>query len=153
MNKRILKETERLQTTPIDGFIIKLNPTNNRCFEAIMHGPPDSPYEDASFQLKLFLPEKYPMVAPKIRFISKIYHPNIDNVGRICLDILKDKWTPALQIRTILMSVRVLVAVPNLDDPLVEYIAKHFKDNLKDAEEKAKQMSKLYALPKNANFK
>lgn len=65
------------------------------------------------FKLELFLPDDYPMAPPKVRFLTKIYHPNIDKLGRICLDILKDKWSPALQIRTVLLSIQALLSAPN----------------------------------------
>ncbi|XP_023522118.1 ubiquitin-conjugating enzyme E2 36-like [Cucurbita pepo subsp. pepo] len=87
------------------------------------------------FKLELFLPEEYPMAAPKVRFLTKIYHPNIDKLGRICLDILKDKWSPALQIRTVLLSIQALLSAPNPDDPLSENIAKHWKSNEAEAVE------------------
>ncbi|CAM8906370.1 unnamed protein product [Rhodiola kirilowii] len=76
---------------------------NMRYFNVMILGPTQSPYEGGVFKLELFLPEEYPMAAPKVRFLTKIYHPNIDKLGRICLDILKDKWSPALQIRTVLL--------------------------------------------------
>ena len=81
------------------------------------------------FKLELFLPEEYPMAPPKVRFLTKMYHPNIDKLGRICLDILKDKWSPALQIRTVLLSIQALLSAPNPDDPLANDVAEEWKAN------------------------
>ncbi|KAK9078201.1 hypothetical protein SSX86_002258 [Deinandra increscens subsp. villosa] len=118
---------------------------NMRYFNVMILGPSQSPYEGGVFKLELFLPEEYPMAAPKVRFLTKIYHPNIDKLGRICLDILKDKWSPALQIRTVLLSIQALLSAPNPDDPLSENIAKHWKSNEAEAVETAKEWTHLYA--------
>lgn len=67
------------------------------------------------------------MTPPRIRFLTRIYHPNIDRLGRICLDVLKNNWSPALQIRTILLSIQALLGAPNPEDPLNEAVAKQWK--------------------------
>ncbi|KAH9619583.1 hypothetical protein KSS87_008265 [Heliosperma pusillum] len=118
---------------------------NMRYFNVMILGPSQSPYEGGVFKLELFLPEEYPMAAPKVRFLTKIYHPNIDKLGRICLDILKDKWSPALQIRTVLLSIQALLSAPNPDDPLSENVAKHWKTDEAEAVETAKEWTQLYA--------
>ena len=82
------------------------------------------------FNLELFLPDDYPMCPPRIRFLTRIYHPNIDRLGRICLDVLKNNWSPALQIRTILLSIQALLGAPNPEDPLNEAVAKQWKVSL-----------------------
>merc|ERR1711907_80814 len=97
------------------------------------------------FKLELYLPDDYPMAAPKVRFLTMIYHPNIDNLGRICLDILKDKWSPALQIRSVLLSIQALLSSPNPDDPLNNEAANLWKTNETAAIKKAKEYTQNYA--------
>ncbi|KAL3016471.1 hypothetical protein AAZX31_06G215000 [Glycine max] len=144
--RRIIKETQRLLSEPAPGISASPSEENMRYFNVMILGPTQSPYEGRGvFKLELFLPEEYPMAAPKVRFLTKIYHPNIDKLGRICLDILKDKWSPALQIRTVLLSIQALLSAPNPDDPLSENIAKHWKSNEAEAVETAKEWTQLYA--------
>ncbi|KAJ8616470.1 hypothetical protein MRB53_035842 [Persea americana] len=143
--RRIIKETQRLLSEPAPGISASPSEDNMRYFNVMILGPTQSPYEGGVFKLELFLPEEYPMAAPKVRFLTKIYHPNIDKLGRICLDILKDKWSPALQIRTVLLSIQALLSAPNPDDPLSENIAKHWKTNEAEAVETAKEWTRLHA--------
>ncbi|GFR82347.1 ubiquitin-conjugating enzyme E2 N [Elysia marginata] len=143
--RRIIKETQRLMAEPVSGITAVPDEHNSRYFHVVVAGPSQSPYEGGLFKLELFLPEEYPMSAPKVRFMTKIYHPNIDKLGRICLDILKDKWSPALQIRTVLLSIQALLSAPNPDDPLDNNVADHWKTNEKSAIEQARQWTQQYA--------
>ncbi|WFD23143.1 E2 ubiquitin-conjugating enzyme [Malassezia equina] len=145
--KRIVKETERLMADPAPGIVAYPHEDNLRYF--------DSPFEGGSFKLELFLPEDYPMAPPRVRFLTRIYHPNIgtcykvlwtDKLGRICLDILKDKWSPALQVRTVLLSIQALLSAPNPDDPLANDVAEHYKTNEKAAIETSREWTKKYAM-------
>lgn len=81
----------------------------------------------------------------QVRFLTKIYHPNVDKLGRICLDILKDKWSPALQIRTVLLSIQALMSAPNPDDPLDEAIAKQWKTDELAAMQTARDWTREFA--------
>lgn len=166
--RRIIKETQRLMQEPVPGilnnFVVTFaiflisnilgisavpDESNARYFHVIVTGPEDSPFEGGLFKLELFLPEDYPMSAPKVRFITKIYHPNIDRLGRICLDILKDKWSPALQIRTVLLSIQALLSAPNPDDPLANDVAELWKINEAEAIRNAKEWTQRYAMEDN----
>jgi ubiquitin-conjugating enzyme E2 N len=135
----------KLATEPPPGLSARPTEANPRHFMMYVTGPSGTPYEDGKFKLELFLPEKYPMEPPKVRFLTKIYHPNIDKLGRICLDILKDRWSPALQIETVLLSIQALLCSPEPSDPLDTSVADHFKANRKEAEALAAAWSKQYA--------
>ena len=143
--RRIVKETQRLVLEPVEGISAAPTEENMRYFNVIILGPTSSPYEGGVFKLELFLPEDYPMAAPKVRFLTRIYHPNVDKLGRICLDILKDKWSPALQIRTVLLSIQALMSAPNPDDPLDENVAKNWKTDEAGAMQTAREWTRMYA--------
>ncbi|XP_008051354.2 ubiquitin-conjugating enzyme E2 N [Carlito syrichta] len=143
---RRLRETQRLLAEPVPGIKAEPDESNARYFHVVIAGPQDSPFEGGTFKLELFLPEEYPMAAPKVRFMTKIYHPNVDKLGRICLDILKDKWSPALQIRTVLLSIQALLSAPNPDDPLANDVAEQWKTNEAQAIETARAWTRLYAM-------
>lgn len=78
--------------------------------------PRGSPFERGTFKLELFLPENYPIAVPKVCFMAKTYHP--DTLGRICLAMLEDKCSPALQIRPVLLAIQAWFNAPNPDDAL-----------------------------------
>lgn len=112
---------------------IRSTPHRGDTNSVLTHAAAHSHAAGGTFKLELFLPEEYPMAPPKVRFLTKMYHPNIDKLGRICLDILKDKWSPALQIRTVLLSIQALLSAPNPDDPLANDVAEMWKTNEPEA--------------------
>ncbi|GAB5035469.1 ubiquitin-conjugating enzyme e2 n [Nannochloropsis oceanica] len=143
--RRIVKETQRLISEPVPGIHATPYEDNFRYFSVVIEGPESSPYQQGTFKLELFLPADYPMAPPKVRFLTKMYHPNIDKLGRICLDILKDKWSPALQIRTVLLSIQALLSCPNPEDPLNNQVAELWKADEDRAIANAKEWTRLYA--------
>jgi len=80
-------------------------------------------YEGLSYKLSLKFPAEYPFSAPTIKFVTPCFHPNVDTHGNICLDILKEKWSAAYSVETILVSLRSLLGEPNNDSPLNSYAA------------------------------
>ena len=87
--------------------------------QATILGPTDSPFEGGVFFLNIHFPTDYPFKPPKFAFTTRIYHPNINSNGAICLDILRSQWSPALTVAKVLLSICSLLCDPNPDDPLV----------------------------------
>ncbi|CAM9703953.1 unnamed protein product [Chrysoparadoxa australica] len=95
-------------------------PKEDNLFEwtGTIKGSPDTVYEGQEYKLLIKFPEDYPYKAPKITFETACFHPNVDDAGNICLDILKEKWSAAYSVVTILQSLRSLLGDPNNDSPL-----------------------------------
>jgi|TARA_B110000444_G_C18786243_1_gene570114 ubiquitin-conjugating enzyme E2 D len=142
---RLKKESEDILKNPPGNCNAYPSKENIYSWTAQIYGPSDTAYEGGIFKLNIVYPKDYPFKPPKINFITKVYHPNIDNSGNICLDILKDKWSPALTISKILLSICSLLNEPNPNDPLMLDIAKEFTDNRKLYESTAKTWTQIYA--------
>jgi ubiquitin-conjugating enzyme (huntingtin interacting protein 2) len=89
---------------------------------------------------------RYPFNPPKVKFLTKIWHPNISSVtGAICLDILKDQWAAAMTLRTVLLSLQALLAAAEPDDPQDAVVANQYKNNSIIFKRTARHWTNVYA--------
>ncbi|XP_017133359.1 ubiquitin-conjugating enzyme E2 4 [Drosophila elegans] len=112
-------------------------------------GPAGSVYEGGHFRLDIRFSTAYPFRPPRIRFITRIYHCNVDSRGVICLDVLGERWSPVMNVAKVLLSIYVLMSECNPEDPLVMCIADQYKTNRKEHDRIARHWTKLFAMPKS----
>ena len=144
--KRVRKELREIQKdTPSN---CSAGPETDDLFDwaAVIMGPQGSVYQGGVFRLRIRFPPDYPFKPPKITFQTKIYHPNVNEKGGICLDILKDQWSPALTVSKVLLSISSLLTDPNPDDPLVPDIAKLYLTNRVEYNRVAREWVQKYAM-------
>jgi ubiquitin-conjugating enzyme E2 D/E len=145
--KRITKELADLQRDPPANC--SAGPTDESDlynWTATIVGPEDSPFQGGVFFLNVQFPTDYPFKPPKVSFTTRIYHPNINSNGSICLDILKDQWSPALTISKVLLSISSLLTDANPNDPLVPEIAHIYKNDRARYENTAREWTRRYAV-------
>lgn len=156
LNLRMQKELKLLMTDPPPGVSIPQladseNPLSSclSTIEARIEGPEGTVYSKGVFTIRIQIPERYPFQPPNVTFATPIYHPNIDNGGRICLDILnlppKGAWQPSLNISTVLTSIGLLLSEPNPDDGLMAETSREYKYNRQAFDQKARSWTEKYA--------
>ncbi|KAF2637334.1 ubiquitin-conjugating enzyme [Massarina eburnea CBS 473.64] len=115
---RLQKELMDIMTHPTPGITAFPSSENLTTWTATIDGPEATPYEALVFKLTFEFPANYPYAPPHVVFKTPIYHPNVDFSGRICLDILKDKWSAVYNTGTVLLSLQSLLGEPNNSSPL-----------------------------------
>lgn len=150
--KREFKEVIKSEEVAKCAIKVELVNDNYTELKGEIAGPPDTPYEGGNFILEIKVPETYPFNPPKVRFVTKIWHPNISSVtGAICLDILKDQWAAAMTLRTVLLSLQALLSAAEPDDPQDAVVAKQFKENSEMFQLTARHWTNAYAGGPNVN--
>ena len=152
--KRILKELNDMKINqPLNISLMQIKEDDNFNYKAVIIGPDFSPYENGIYYLSVQYPYDYPFKPPKCFFLTKIFHPNIDSDGKICLDILEKEWTPALTIPKVLLSISSLLSQPNFDEFFCPEIAKLYKKNKYEYYKQAREFAEKYAdAPPNHEF-
>ena len=147
MFKRLRKEAAAAQRSTEPDLVLAPQQDNLQSWRAWVAGPTDTPFEGGVFELELNIGVRYPLAPPLIRVTTPLFHPNIhDRTGEVCLDILKDQWSPALTISKVLLSICSLLTDPNPDDPLVPEIAQIFRTDRGKHDETAREWTHKYAM-------
>uniref|UniRef100_A0A3B1JH47 Ubiquitin conjugating enzyme E2 A n=1 Tax=Astyanax mexicanus TaxID=7994 RepID=A0A3B1JH47_ASTMX len=101
-----------------------------------VYRPEGTPFEDGTFKLTVEFTEEYPNKPPTVRFISKMFHPNVYADGSICLDILQNRWSPTYDVSSILTSIQSLLDEPNPNSPANSQAAQLYQENKREYEKR-----------------
>ncbi|KAJ1954567.1 hypothetical protein EC988_002366 [Linderina pennispora] len=150
-NTRFAKEYKILQSSDLEGILCTPKHDSLNQYEARIDGPGETPYENGRFLVDITLTDQYPIEPPSVKFRTRIYHPNIDDHGNICLDILKTgtkgTWKPQWTLVSVLLALTVLMRAPNPDDPLMPDIAEELKSDTEAYQRKAREWTARFAKP------
>ncbi|CAD7092489.1 unnamed protein product [Hermetia illucens] len=136
------KQLAELNKNPVEGFSAGLIDDNDIFrWEVLIIGPPDTLYEGGFFKAHLYFPKEYPLRPPRMKFVTEIWHPNIEKNGDVCISILhepgddkwgyekaSERWLPVHTVETILISVISMLADPNDESPANVDAAKEWRE-------------------------
>ncbi|KAI3768622.1 hypothetical protein L2E82_19452 [Cichorium intybus] len=138
--KRLMRDFKRLQNDPPAGISGAPVDNNIMLWNAVIFGPDDTPWDGGTFKLTLQFSEDYPNKPPTVRFISRMFHPNIYADGSICLDILQNQWSPIYDVAAILTSIQSLLCDPNPNSPANSEAARMFSENKREYNRKVREI-------------
>ncbi|KAM0040011.1 putative ubiquitin-conjugating enzyme E2, ubiquitin-conjugating enzyme/RWD [Helianthus debilis subsp. tardiflorus] len=138
--KRLMRDFKRLQQDPPAGISGAPVDNNIMVWNAVIFGPDDTPWDGGTFKLTLQFSEDYPNKPPTVRFISRMFHPNIYADGSICLDILQNQWSPIYDVAAILTSIQSLLCDPNPNSPANSEAARMFSENKREYNRKVREI-------------
>ena len=152
--KRIMKELELMKDATLakEGYKIEAKASDVTNWTVHLAGPRESIWEGGVFKISVKFPNDYPMKAPRMSFITKIWHPNIATSGGICLDILAGNWSPALRMEKVMVSIASLLTDPNCSSPMNGDAANQYKKNRKDYDKKVKEWINKHAKSTAASY-
>uniref|UniRef100_A0A286XDM4 E2 ubiquitin-conjugating enzyme n=2 Tax=Hystricomorpha TaxID=33550 RepID=A0A286XDM4_CAVPO len=134
--RRLMRDFKRLQEDPPAGVSGAPSENNIMVWNAVIFGPEGTPFEDGTFKLTIEFTEEYPNKPPTVRFISKMFHPNVYADGSICLDILQNRWSPTYDVSSILTSIQSLLDEPNPNSPANSQAAQLYQENKREYEKR-----------------
>ena len=137
--RRLVNDLKRVEQEDSNGIFASPQQTNILCWEAVIFGPDDTPWEGGSFKLLLEFSEEYPTKPPSIKFMTNMFHPNIYADGKICLDILSNQWSPIYDVLTVLTSIQSLLTDPNPDSPANAEAARLYTENIQEYYKRVKE--------------
>ena len=143
--KRLRKELENITKDPPPYVNAYLKGDNLFEWKATIEGPSDSPYEGGLFLLDIIFPRSYPFRPPKVTFMNKVYHCNINSKGEISVDILYRNWMASMNASTVLLSIQSFLTDCNPDNPLVPEIADQYVKNREEHDRTCREWTKKYA--------
>ncbi|XP_042354028.1 uncharacterized protein LOC121951668 [Plectropomus leopardus] len=138
-DKRILEELKSLHCNPHPFFRVFPSESDFTFWRILMEGPPDTPYKKGVFELYCQFGPDYPTKPPVVRFVTQVYHCNVNSVGRICHNIFDRNYNAHITMREILEAVFGLLIIPEPDDPLDSILAEEFLTSRETYEQEAEK--------------